>query len=237
MRIILSFSPIEEPPTISYFNDKFMIQGFIYSMFLKSDKLKELHDKKGFKYFCFSDVFFKNNFYYLLISSPDVILIEEMKNVLNKIQYFYLGNKLFKKEGVKVKDFKIGKKVSWQTGSPVIVFYENKPFSFLKDKDLVGFFERIKENSIKKYKAFYNEEIKIDEIFTKVIFNKSVSIPLEKRGKRFLIFGSTWKLLEKDYVAKEERKFYKFLLDCGLGEKNSLGFGFVNPIKEEAIKK
>jgi CRISPR-associated endoribonuclease Cas6 len=41
--------------------------------------------------------------------------------------------------------------------------------------------------------------------------------------------------LEKEYVDKKERKFYKFLLDVGVGEKNSLGFGFVNPIKKNFI--
>jgi len=50
---------------------------------------------------------------------------------------------------------------------------------------------------------------------------------------KFLIFGSLFDLLEKSYIENKERKFYKFLLDCGLGEKNSLGFGFVNPIKKD----
>lgn len=54
---------------------------------------------------------------------------------------------------------------------------------------------------------------------------------IAKKGREFLVVGTTWKLLEKIKIRKEERKFYKFIMDCGLGEKNSLGFGFINPIK------
>lgn len=51
-----------------------------------------------------------------------------------------------------------------------------------------------------------------------------------KNGVPFPVIGSNWELLEKERIKPEERKFYRFLMDVGLGEKNSLGFGFVNPI-------
>ena len=45
----------------------------------------------------------------------------------------------------------------------------------------------------------------------------------------FLIIGSLWKNLEKFNM--DDKKFYKFILDCGLGEKNSLGFGMLNTLR------
>ena len=46
-----------------------------------------------------------------------------------------------------------------------------------------------------------------------------------------VIIGSVWYLLEKFEISEEMRRFYWFLMECGLGEKNSMGFGFVNPVR------
>lgn len=232
MRLLIKFSSVEKPVPISYFINKFTIQGLIYHFFLLSEKLKYKHEEKGIKFFCFSDVFSKDDYYYLLFSSPSKEIVEEVYKVVKNIQHFYIGYKLFKKEEVKKFNIRIRKKVRWETGSPIVVYYKEKPFSFLKDKEWDAFFHRIKENAIKKFESFYKEKIEIEEIFDRVEFKKSVAIPLQKDERKFLIFGSTWKLLEKSYVGKNERKFYQFLMDAGIGEKNSLGFGFVNQIKE-----
>ncbi|WP_297065841.1 CRISPR-associated endoribonuclease Cas6, partial [Thermococcus sp.] len=45
------------------------------------------------------------------------------------------------------------------------------------------------------------------------------------------VIGSNWELLEKERIKPEERRFYRFIMDAGLGEKNSLGFGFLNPLR------
>lgn len=236
MRIIIQFSSVEENLIpISYFNNKFMIQGFFYNCFLKSEKLKEWHEKRGFKFFCFSDVFEKNEIYTLLFSSPIKGVVKEVRDILKKLRFFYLGFKLFKIEKIKSLQLKVGKKIVWETGSPIVIYFKNKPFSFYKDKEYAKFFERIKENAVKKYSIFSGKTIVLrDSIFDQAVFRKSVAIPLKGKGKEFIIFGSCWKKLTKDYIEKDERKFYEFLLDCGLGEKNSLGFGFLNPIKKFA---
>ncbi|MEM0481115.1 MAG: CRISPR-associated endoribonuclease Cas6 [Candidatus Aenigmatarchaeota archaeon] len=229
MRLIIYFSSAEEKDIpISFFNNKFAIQGLFYSIFLKSDKLVNLHFQKGFKHFCFSDVAKKDGNYFILFSSPNNEIVKEVKKVLRKLKFIYIGYELFKLEKVKLIKTKVKKSLDLITGSPVVVYVNNRPFNFFKDKNYSIFFERLKENAIKKYKAFYNEDIKINDLFDEAIFNKSVAIPLNKNGKKFLIFGSMWKSLKKYYISKEEKKFYRFLIDEGLGEKNSLGFGFLN---------
>ena len=105
-------------------------------------------------------------------------------------------------------------------------------YSFERDKDLLFFLDRIKDNALKKYNAFYNENLTLEgSIFDKLVFNKEVVINTIKRGNEFIIIGSMWKNLEKEYVSQNYKKFYSFLMETGLGEKNSMGFGFINPIK------
>ena len=73
--------------------------------------------------------------------------------------------------------------------------------------------------------------IKYKTIFDKIIFGREVVVPLKKGKNKFLIIGTTWKRLEKFKYNRDERKLYRFIMDCGLGEKNSLGFGFLNPVR------
>lgn len=66
------------------------LQGFIYSL-LKNSKYHYLHDKKGYKFFCFSNIFpfskyvQKGDIRYLVISSPDISFIDFLFESLNAI--------------------------------------------------------------------------------------------------------------------------------------------------------
>ncbi len=109
-------------------------------------------------------------------------------------------------------------------------------FSFNKGDTLFEWLEKLKENSIKKFKEYYNEDINFDEpIFDEISFRKEVSIKLRIKGKEAIFVGSTWKALSViRKMDKKQRKFYKFLLDTGLGVLNSLGFGFVNVLNPKS---
>ncbi len=109
-------------------------------------------------------------------------------------------------------------------------------FSFNKGDTLLEWLEKLKENSIRKFREFYNEEISIDEpIFDELSFRKEVSIKLKLKGKDVIFIGSVWKVLNiVRNLDKKQKKFYKFLLDTGLGALNSLGFGFVNPLNPKS---
>lgn len=233
MRIMITFEPIDE---VEYENiDKHSIQGFIYSL-LKNELFSFLHDQKGFKFFNFSNIFpiskfERNTIKKLLISSPNEKLIKYLYKTLKNKTIFYLKN--YKMELLKVKILKNKYcKSSFQTSTPIVLFeknQENKYYSFNnQNKDFEFFFSRLKDNAIKKYNAFYNEDYYFDgPIFENIKFKREVSIMLDKNNNQFMIIGSLWDLLKINYN-KKNKKFYKFLFDCGLGEKNSLGFGFLN---------
>ena len=110
---------------------------------------------------------------------------------------------------------------------------KNEYFSFKRHKDLKFFLERLKDNAIKKFTSYYKlEKFEMDEpIFDSIKLRKEVCVNIRKERNEFIIIGSLWKLLEKAYFRRGTKKFYRFIMDCGLGEKNSFGFGFVNPLR------
>jgi CRISPR-associated endoribonuclease Cas6 len=67
------------------------LQGFIYSL-LENSKYHYIHDKEGYKFFCFSNIFpitnilEKNNIYNLLLSSPNNEIVKNIYEELKRLQ-------------------------------------------------------------------------------------------------------------------------------------------------------
>lgn len=235
MRLLFTFLPNSE---FSYDRiDKHSIQGLIYSL-LRDTEYDGYHDSKRFKFFTFSDIFPIGDFTpvenkNLLISSPDERLIRSIEDSLKGRDILKLGNYDIKIQGHKSINLRL--KNRFISASPIVLYKDNKRdlyFSFRRDKDLNFFLERLKENAINKYNAFYSTDFNLEEnIFDRLKFKKEVAVKLRKKDKEFIIIGNVWRLLEKFRISEENRKFYSFIMDCGLGEKNSLGFGFINPLR------
>jgi len=211
--------------------NNYTLQGFIYSL-LKDSKYGHYHNSWGFKYFCFSNIFPVSDFITdeiknLIISSPNPGIIREIEKQLKKSKY-YIGKYPIEIDSVKV--FKPRLKRSFITSTPIVLFKNNRKniyYSLKKAHDFQFFLDRLKENALKKYNSFYNEKYYFDgNIFDKFEFNREVAVKIKKRGKMFIVIGTLWNNLEKFNM--ENKKFYRFILDCGLGEKNSLGFGMLN---------
>lgn len=233
MRLLLSLYPMSD---FSYDSiNKHTVQGLIYSL-LKDTDFSEYHDSAKFKFFCFADIFPLGDFKAgegknLLISSPNRDFIESIRGSLRAGEIFRLGG-----HEIKIKYKVVQPKLSSRfiSASPIVLYennMENLYYSFERNKDLNFFLQRLKENALKKYNAFYSEDCTLDEnIFDRLIFRKETAVQIRKGDAEFIIIGSVWKLLEK-FIIEEHRKFYEFIMDCGLGEKNSLGFGFINPLR------
>lgn len=120
------------------------------------------------------------------------------------------------------------------SSTPIVLFEDNSKnqyYSFKQNPDFEFFFNRLKDNAVKKYNAYTGNEFILEEnLFNSFEFNKEVSVRVKKNNNAFIIIGSLWKSLEAD-INKENKGFYKFLLDTGLGEKNSLGFGMLNDVR------
>lgn len=229
---MIKFEPKE---SIKYSEiDKHAIQGFIYSLLKNDSSFSSLHDVSGFKFFNFSNIFpvsdfERNSLKKLIISSPNDDMIKSLYNQLKDKTSFKLKN--HKMELLKVVILGNNNCSSFISATPIVLFEDNKRnkyYSFKQNPDFNFFFERLKDNAIKKYNAFHDFDFSLDsDLFTNFEFAREVSVRINKNGNQFIVIGSLWKNLEYD-LTSQNNDFYSFLFDNGLGEKNSLGFGFLN---------
>lgn len=233
MRLILKFQPCNNDSFDSI--NKHTIQGFIYSL-LQETAFNNYHDFKGFKYFNFSNIFpisdFKpNETKNLIISSPKQGFIRSLFDSINSKDYFYLGKNKMEFENVGIFQPKLTRR--FITSTPIVLFEDNrknKYYSLDKTNDFSFFMDRIKDNALKKYNAYQNDNYYFEgNIFDRFEFDREVAVRVKKADKMFLIIGTLWKNLEKFNM--DDKRFYNFLMDCGLGEKNSLGFGMLNVVR------
>lgn len=235
MRLMITFDSTEKIPQ----PNKHAVQGFIYNM-LKGTQYGERHDEPRFKFFTFSDFFRdRSGKPTFVISSPDRGFVNALYHTTKEKERVYIGKQELRI--TRVKRFQLPLRKRFQTGSPVVLYKnaeKNEYFKLHAHRDLRFFIERIKENAEKKYNAFYGESFVLegpifDRLIPKVRKNGKIDVYVKvvKNGVSFPVIGSNWELLEKDKIKPKERRFYRFIMDAGLGEKNSLGFGFLNPIR------
>jgi len=92
------------------------------------------------------------------------------------------------------------------------------------------FIEELESNLDKKYRDYTTLGIKKntnDSLFTEYSFKKQVSTKIHMNDTDVIVIDSLWGLGFSQYI---DESLQIFVLDCGLGERNSLGFGFVNEL-------
>ena len=246
------------------------LQGFIYNL-LKGSEYHYIHDKHGYKFFCFSNIFpitkkiEFNDLRTLIISSPNSHFIqflceEVMKRSNERIR---VGNMKFilhsaDESFVRIPD---NKPFSLITGTPILVriprqkyltygVEPRKPYEYLfwrNNYPISMFISQLEDNLLKKYNEYYycnevfgstseeeaaniskkQEREPLISLFHKYKFKKQISTRLIMKGFDQLVIGTIWEFNYNMYTNKD---IIQFALDSGLGEHNSLGFGFMNMI-------
>lgn len=155
-----------------------------------------------------------------------------MYDSIKTSDFLYLG-----KNKVELKDTKIFQpKLSrnFITSTPIVLFENNKKniyYSLEKTNNFSFFMDRIKENALTKYNAYQNSTYSFEgNLFDKFEFDREVAVRVKKADKMFLVIGTLWKNLEKFNM--DDKRFYRFIMETGLGEKNSLGFGMLNNLRK-----
>lgn len=64
-----------------------------------------------------------------------------------------------------------------------------------------------------------------EPIIQRFMFKKQVSTRVSMKGLQQIVIGSVWEFWFNDDTHKE---LLEFGIDCGFGERNSLGCGFMN---------
>jgi len=233
------------------------LQGFIYSL-LKETGHSIIHDKKGYKFFCFSNIFpvpmnyviKRDEEKQLLISSPDEALIkileEKLKKKIEDGELIHIGEMEFSVDKIKIFKLRLSNNFRLVSATPIIIRIPEKnyekykiPLRFRKKRyvywrpsySFEAFVRQLEENLVKKYEEFFNVSPKIDRIFEVFEFRKGPVVNhVIIDGKAQIFVGSLWEFWFS-HLSEEQKKILEFGIDCGFGERNSLGFGFMNLIK------
>lgn len=234
MRLLIKFKPENNIPYDEI--SKFHIQGFIYNLLKDEIIFRNIHERGGFKFFNFSNIFPIGDYAIdksktLIISSPRASLIEYLYVRLSNMNTILLNKYQMSVENVKLIKGNKFKNNTIITATPIVIYKDHDCYSIRDDNDLNYFFNRLRDNTLKKYNAYYHTDLELtDDLFKDFELNREVIMPLSHGHSNFNIIGSRWKFKFNDEI-RNNPKLLNFIYDTGLGEKNSLGFGFLNFIQ------
>lgn len=223
------------------FNYNYIISSIIYNKIADLKLVNQLHSSNTFKFFTFSQlnikkrkivkegIISKDGAVNFQISSPNEYLIKSLvEGHLDDLNVNFRGKHLFVEKIELLPEVEIENHMSVKTISPVIVRTKKEVDGKLKTWDLTPadqkFYTGLENNLIKKYNQFYDKEITNDKI------NISSNMGFVKR-KRITIEKDNVKTFHRAFIMDLELEgdlnLIKFAHDCGVGEKNSLGFGMI----------
>lgn len=224
------------------FNYNHILSSIIYDKISDLDLASKLHDSNNFKFFNFSQInvrkrkFVKNGIisrngeFSFIISSPNDYLIRSLVDG-------YLSDRKvrFHNDILNVNDIELlpmpsfDREFSASTLSPILVRTKKMVDGDLKVWDLAPgdmFFNKLNLNLIKKFNSFYNSDCSADfNVYSEMKNVKRKRITVFKDGNR--IFNRGYMM---DLILEGDADLLKFAYDCGLGEKNSMGFGLFDLI-------
>ena len=90
------------------------------------------------------------------------------------------------------------------------------------------FTRQLEENLCSKYAEFTGRKNACEDelrLIQKLTFKKQISTRINLHDTEQIVIGSLW---EFSFENDQNTELLQFGLDCGLGERNSMGFGFMN---------
>ena len=246
MRLVLDLLAKRDSSYLMQYHHQ--IQGLIYNL-LKDSPYDNLHDKEGYKFFCFSNILPPGDLKAgdhrtLIISSPDPKFIHHLHAVITtRLTEIRIEEMRFDLQGAKMVelDFPSDRPISMITGTPIIVRIERDKMlqAGIAPKGLYSsvfwrtqypisiFIEMLRKNLVSKYVEFHKTtsmEMPSD-LFSAFQFKKQVSTRVKIRDAEQIVIGTVWVF---EFKREVDRGFIRFCLDAGFGERNSIGFGFMN---------
>ena len=238
------------------------LQGFLYDL-LRGSAYGDLHDRRGYKFFCFSNIFPSvdmqaGDVRRFLVSSPDEGFIGVVAGGLERLRLgkerVNIGEMSFSVEGISVLEPKIDGACVLAAGTPIVVRIPKASYArygieppedyeyvyWRKQYRLEAFVQQIEDSLFKKYSQFYSTRMEAFPILEHLTFQKQVCSHLVlPSNPEIKIFGSIWRFGFCN-VNEEKRNILQFALETGIGELNSMGYGFMNLVqfgKNEAVNK
>jgi len=251
MRILIDLRATKDQGYESMYHHK--LQGFVYGL-LRDSGFEMLHDKTGYKFFCFSNIFPIGDMkagvrYKLIIASPNETLIGSLAGAIETIVAdscaVNIGEMSFEVEAVKKLKLSIrGAGLRVLTATPVIIRIPARNYELYGIPEAEqkaryvywrpkyafdAFLKQLSENLIKKYNEFYAAKLKDYDLFEQFLYRRATATKVVIDGGEYVLVGSMWEFVWS-FLDETQRRVITFGLDTGFGERNSLGFGFVNKI-------
>jgi len=247
MRLIIKFNKKEK---IRYAQQQ--LQGFIYSLLNKAgySSFHDIHQKLP-RFFNFSQLFLgKDGYLTLVISSPINDLIKSLFKSINKKEIFRIANDFLEILAVSFYDYYLSSNkqiIKIKTETPIVVRiprekyddyllpqnFSKYPYFYwrpLKGVPFEPFVKQLEARIYKEYKLFAGKaNIKEFPIFYTFRYIKTLDVPFFEKGKKISRPGTMWEFTLNPALNK---KLTKFIIDTGLGELNSQGYGFVNVVQK-----
>ena len=256
MRLLVRLNPELDLPYDNDYH--YHLQGLVYSLIREAGRsdVHERSGYKFFCFsniFPYRDKFARGIEQELLISSPDPELISSISRALHSrmeaksaVQVGAMAFSISGIEGPFHANVSLDSAVSVISSTPIIIripawryvdygIASNRPFENWRDSlPLEAFVKQLKDNMAKKFKEYHGltagGQSGGDPKFPEIVsykYIKSVSKPITVKGEKQQAIGSIWEI---QFAVEDEEgmNMLEFTLDSGFGERNSLGFGFVN---------
>jgi len=222
------------------YNYNSILSAIIYRKIADLDLASTLHSSKDFKFFTFSQIFIprrkrvnsgfisKDGKLHFYISSPNDNLIKSLvEGHLEDTEINFKGRKLLVEQITLLEKPKFKKKMKMKTLSPIIARIKREIDGKLRIWDLgpadERFYESVQKNLINKYIKFYGD-------FDGDRYVKITPDMKSTKRRRIEVKGNYHRAFMMNFEIEADERLLEFAYDCGLGEKNSMGFGMVETI-------
>jgi len=213
-------------------NKSFNIINKFISFSLARGGYEEFHNKNIYKMYVFNSLYpftinepyKKGKIYSFKLRTIDFELAKAFQKNLpqntNNPDFMFLESPVI--------EFKQKFITELKTITPTIITTQNREFwSLFRDGDILTLQKQLHNNLEKKYKQYFNEEIKPIQNFIQhieVLNKKQQSIEITKNQKPFKLWGNKFKIIPNDDEISQ--KLATLAMAVGLGEKNAYGAGF-----------
>ncbi len=238
MRFRIDLAPYKEngrSPLLEY-NYQHQVASMFYHFFDNIEhEVGEIHHKKGYKFYTFSrleipsrkvvndGLLMLSNDAYLWFSCVDDNVALHLAREIVQSKTLMIGNISFAVLGVQlVESFQPTNDVVFSTMSPILLRTTREENGRTRSWDLEPgepeFITRLSDNLHRKYEFYYGKRID---------GNLAVKDVKHVRSNRIRIKDTFHRANLMHIHLEGEPELLQFAYDCGLGEKNSMGFGMV----------
>lgn len=202
-----------------------IISKFINKALYLDKELSKFHVENEFKGYVFDSlyprekdkVYKEGSIYVFRIRSIDEKLMKKLGNLLKKV-----NSKDMKLIATEKKEYKQRHITSVYTATPAVVTLEKGYWT--QDKGIELLMDRIRQNTIKKYKHLYGNDIEYEYDFIQGIELEN-NKPIAINYKNIKLLGNKFNLTIKDDELSQKLAF--ILMSTGILEKNSsVGAGY-----------